>query len=72
MTDDSIWNKIAMEYCGGGSCSDLLDILEEGCNEAAIRYIISEALKVRQHELKMIRLNMSKSVLNSAKFRFDF
>lgn len=60
-----------MEYCGGGSCSDLLDILEEGCNEAAIRYIISEALKVRQSESKWLRSKRPKSVLNSAKFRFD-
>lgn len=36
---------IVMEYCGGGSCADLIDILEEGCDEDSIRYIISEALK---------------------------
>ena len=39
--------QIVMEYCGGGSCADLIDILEEGCDEDSIRYIISEALKVR-------------------------
>jgi hypothetical protein len=40
-----------MEYCGGGSCADLLDILEEGCDEASIRYIIYETLKVRSQTM---------------------
>eukprot|EP01097_Dermamoeba_algensis_P010255 TRINITY_DN7496_c0_g1_i1.p1 TRINITY_DN7496_c0_g1~~TRINITY_DN7496_c0_g1_i1.p1 ORF type:complete len:505 (-),score=80.43 TRINITY_DN7496_c0_g1_i1:141-1655(-) len=41
--DDNLW--IAMEYCGGGSVSDILQVLESPFNEAQIALIIREALK---------------------------
>lgn len=41
---DALW--IVMEYCGGGSVTDLLAKLSDTFNERLIAYIIAEALKV--------------------------
>jgi hypothetical protein len=35
-----------MEFCGGGSVADCLDILEHGLTEPQIKYVIHETLKV--------------------------
>lgn len=35
-----------MEYCGGGSVSDLLTVMGKPLEEGVIAYICSEALKV--------------------------
>jgi len=35
-----------MEYCGGGSVSDLMNVAEEPLEEYQIAYICREALKV--------------------------
>lgn len=35
-----------MEYCGGGSVTDIMDILENSLNESQIRFIVKETLKV--------------------------
>jgi serine/threonine protein kinase len=35
-----------MEYCGGGSIADLMNIIEEPLEEYQIAYICREALKV--------------------------
>jgi serine/threonine protein kinase len=37
---------IVMEFCGGGSVSDLCQILQEGLSEPEIAYICCHALKV--------------------------
>ncbi len=37
---------ILMEYCGGGSLSDVLSATNRPLPEAAIAYVCSEALKV--------------------------
>ena len=34
-----------MEFCGGGSVSDLLHVLQEGLEEGEIAFICAEALK---------------------------
>lgn len=39
--------QIVMEYCGGGSVADLMNITEEPLGESQIAYICREALKVR-------------------------
>lgn len=36
-----------MEYCGGGSVADLMNVTEEPLEEYQIAYICREALKVR-------------------------
>lgn len=38
--------QIVMEYCGGGSVSDLMNVTEEPLEEYQIAYICREALKV--------------------------
>ena len=38
--------QIVMEYCGGGSIADLIDVTEEPLDEPQIAYICREALKV--------------------------
>eukprot|EP00128_Syssomonas_multiformis_P008408 Colp12_sorted_trinity150504_noHs@19908 len=47
LNDNSLW--IAMEYCGGGSTSDIMEALEEPFTEPEILYIIQEALKGLAH-----------------------
>ena len=39
--------QIVMEYCGGGSVADLMNVTEEPLEEYQIAYICREALKVR-------------------------
>ena len=41
-----IWSRIVMEYCGGGSVSDICQIIESGINEDQIALVCREALKV--------------------------
>jgi len=38
--------QIVMEYCGGGSVADLIQIMECGLNEDEIAIICKEALQV--------------------------
>lgn len=38
--------QIVMEYCGGGSIADLMNVTEEPLVEYQIAYICREALKV--------------------------
>lgn len=38
--------QIVMEYCGGGSVADLMNITDEPLEENQIAYICKEALKV--------------------------
>ena len=38
--------RIVMEYCGGGSVSDICQIIESGINEDQIALVCREALKV--------------------------
>lgn len=38
--------QIVMEYCGGGSVADLMNITDEPLEEYQIAYICKEALKV--------------------------
>ncbi len=42
-----------MEYCGGGSVADLIQIMENGLNEDEIAIICKEALQV--YTLKQIK-----------------
>ena len=44
MTRDSLW--IVMEYCGGGSVSDIVKTLNASLEEKFIQYICAETLKV--------------------------
>ena len=46
-----------MEYCGGGSIADLMNVTEEPLEESQIAYICREALKVW---LTLIGLKMKK------------
>jgi serine/threonine-protein kinase 24/25/MST4 len=41
---DALW--IVMEYCGGGSASDLMHASEAPLDEQLINYICAETLKV--------------------------
>lgn len=41
-----IFWQIVMEYCGGGSVADLMNVTEEPLEEYQIAYICREALKV--------------------------
>ena len=48
-----------MEYCGGGSVADLLQVTEETLEERQIAYVCAEALKVYfwfYYEMKIITL----------------
>lgn len=38
-----------MEYCGGGSVADLMNVTEESLEEYEIAFICREALKVSLH-----------------------
>lgn len=42
----SMFWQIVMEYCGGGSVADLMNVTEEPLEEYQIAYICREALKV--------------------------
>lgn len=42
--------QIVMEYCGGGSVADLMNVTEEPLEEYQIAYICREALKVSVHQ----------------------
>ena len=46
MLDFSICWQIVMEYCGGGSVADLMNVTDEPLEEYQIAYICKEALKV--------------------------
>lgn len=50
-----IW-QIVMEYCGGGSVADLMNVTEEPLEEYQIAYICREALKV---SITLISLKMN-------------
>ncbi|KJE91499.1 STE/STE20/MST protein kinase [Capsaspora owczarzaki ATCC 30864] len=47
LSDDSLW--IAMEFCGGGACADIIETLEEPFNEDQIAYVCQETLKGLQY-----------------------
>ena len=35
-----------MEFCGGGSVADVIDIVEHALSEKQIKYVLAETLKV--------------------------
>lgn len=43
MTKHNLW--IVMEYCGGGSVSDIMKSISSGLQEGFIQYICGETLK---------------------------
>lgn len=45
--------QIVMEYCGGGSVSDLMNAAEEPLEEYQIAFICREALKVTYQGIKL-------------------
>lgn len=42
-------SQIVMEYCGGGSVSDLLSVCKRGLNEDQIALIVRDTLEALQH-----------------------
>lgn len=56
-----IW-QIVMEYCGGGSVADLMNVTEEPLEEYQIAYICREALKV---SITLISLKMNIEILSN-------
>lgn len=44
--DTEVLWQIVMEYCGGGSVADLMNVTEDPLCEIQIAYICREALKV--------------------------
>lgn len=51
-----------MEYCGGGSVADLMNVTEEPLEEYQIAYICREALKV---SITLISLKMNIEILSN-------
>eukprot|EP01006_Ploeotia_vitrea_P040898 TRINITY_DN66469_c9_g4_i1.p1 TRINITY_DN66469_c9_g4~~TRINITY_DN66469_c9_g4_i1.p1 ORF type:complete len:560 (+),score=52.98 TRINITY_DN66469_c9_g4_i1:46-1725(+) len=55
MSEDTLW--INMEYCGGGSVSDIIETLEQPLDEASIAVICSKALMALAYLHDMLKIH---------------